>query len=103
MAEILALTDALLAAARSPNPDLDHVASLLSRREKALESLPPADPSEREDRLRTLQQIQLVDAEIRAYFVERQAQVRDELGVLMMRPRHKARRQSRTGLVDQVV
>lgn len=103
MADIIALTDALLEGARSANPDLDLVALLLRRRELALEKLPPGEPAEREERLSVLQRVQLADAEIRAIFIQRQAEVGNELGLLMMRPRDRALRQQSTALVARLV
>lgn len=103
MADIIALTDALLEGARSANPDLDLVALLLRRRELALEKLPPGEPAEREERLSVLHRVQLADAEIRAIFIQRQAEVGNELGLLMMRPRDRALRQQSTALVARLV
>ena len=95
------LTEELLALARSFDPDLDRVALLLRQRELALERLPPADPAEREDRLSVLQRVRMADAEIRSYFLVRQAQVRDELRQLMTRSRPRAPRQQSAVLSDQ--
>lgn len=100
---VLELTDALLAAARAPRPDLDHVATLLEQRGQALTDLeahPPA-PAERDARRALLQRVLAADGEIRAGFAERHARVRDVLRILVARNRPPDRHESR--YVDQAV
>jgi hypothetical protein len=91
LAEIVALTDALLALARSPNPDLAQAALLLRDRGNLLSILPPPTSEEREARRATILRIQAADAELRARFSERHANIGFELRVLHQRRPHQSR------------
>jgi len=102
LAEIMRLTDALLAAVRLPNPDLEAVQQLLRQRGQLLASLPEPAPAERRGRVAFLQRIQAADAEIRGRLEERRALVRAELRAMA---RRAPRRQppNRPSLLDQQV
>ncbi|MGH7860831.1 MAG: hypothetical protein ACREOS_01190, partial [Candidatus Dormibacteraceae bacterium] len=73
--EIVALTDALLAVARSPHPDLDEAALLLRERGNLIAILPPPSAAERPQRRAVLFQLQAADAELRTRFEDRRERV----------------------------
>ncbi len=102
MAEILDLTDALLNAARSPNPDLVYVATLLDDRQSCLDDM-SASPSNSAQRLAVLRRVQAADSELRARLDERRRQVEDELSTLSRRGTRRSPASLRSHLVDRKV
>ncbi|HLH72406.1 MAG TPA: hypothetical protein VKX96_03910 [Chloroflexota bacterium] len=76
--ELLDLTETLLAAARSPNPDLNLVLQLLRERGDKLARLPAGDLSESRERLATFRRILAADAELRDLFQKRQTTLGSE-------------------------
>lgn len=102
LVEVVQVTDALLAAVRAPNPDLEAAQRLLQLRGELLARLPEPTPSEKRQRLALLQQILAADAEVRRCLEERRLRVRAELGALARRgPRRRL--PSSPNLLDQQV
>ncbi len=101
--EIVALTDALLAVARSPHPDLDEAALLLRERGNLIAILPPPSPEERPERRTVLFQLQAADAELRARFEGRRDRVDAELRALAKHNPRWPRQTARPRLLDQSV
>lgn len=101
--EIVALTDALLAVARSPHPDLDEAALLLRQRGQLIAILPPPSPEERPERRAVLFQLQAADSELRTRFEERRARVGDELQMLAKHNPRWPRTVGQPRLLDRIV
>jgi hypothetical protein len=101
--EIFQLTDALLAAVRLPNPDLDAVQLLLQRRGELLARLPEPGATDRRQRVLLLQQLQAADAELRGRLELRRAAVRAELQALAGRQTRPRRQPVRPSLLDHRV
>lgn len=103
LAEIVALTDALLAVARSANPDLDEARLLLRARGDLIAILPPASAEERAERRVVLFQLQAADAELRARFEDRRARAGAEIQTLAKRGPRWPRQPNRPRLLDRMV
>lgn len=103
LSEIVALTDALLAVARSPNPDLDQATLLLRERGNLISILPPATPEERTDRRAVLFELQAADAELRALLERRRERIRQELKIHSQRAPRLIQGLSRPRLLDHRV
>lgn len=101
--EIVALTDALLAVARSPHPDLDEAALLLRERGNLISILPPPRPEERPERRTVLFQLQAADAELRMRFEERRSRVGAELQAIATHTPRWPRPVGRPRLLDRNV
>ena len=102
--ELGALTDALLAIVRAPDPDLESALLLLGKREQVLAALSaPPTTEQRRQRIARLHDIQAANAELRSRLEERLGRVQEELRVLANRNRLPNRRPVGAGILDRNV